>query len=166
MKTYANIYYRARMQAAQREPLHASRERTASEIFVSCEALADYETGRTVPPCDVVQKMVEAYNDPDLKAAHIRACCPLLPDYGGEGCSELARGRTGLGHRLPERAGHRTAVCHRRPRRAHYAGRTASGADDQGQGRGAAAHHGRNHCRHRQGHQRPDEGLKKRRAAA
>ena len=35
MKTYANIYYRARMQAAQREPLHASRERTASEIFVS-----------------------------------------------------------------------------------------------------------------------------------
>ena len=60
MKTYANIYYRARMQAAQREPLHASRERTASEIFVSCEALADYETGRTVPPCDVVQKMVEA----------------------------------------------------------------------------------------------------------
>ena len=58
MKTYANIYYRARMQAAQREPLHASRERTASEIFVSCEALADYETGRTVPPCDVVEKMV------------------------------------------------------------------------------------------------------------
>lgn len=95
MKTYANIYYRARMQAAQREPLHASRERTASEIFVSCEALADYETGRTVPPCDVVQKMVEAYNDPDLKAAHIRACCPLLPDYGGEGCSELARAALG-----------------------------------------------------------------------
>ena len=95
MKAYANMYYRARMQAAQREPLHASRERTASEIFVSCEALADYETGRTVPPCDVVQKMVEAYNDPDLKAAHIRACCPLLPDYGGEGCSELARAALG-----------------------------------------------------------------------
>ena len=69
MKAYANMYYRARMQAAQREPLHASRERTASEIFVSCEALADYETGRTVPPCDVVQKMVEAYNDPDLAIA-------------------------------------------------------------------------------------------------
>ena len=95
MKAYANMYYRARMQAAQREPLHASRERTASEIFVSCEALADYETGRTVPPCDVVQKMVEAYNDPDLKAAHIRACCPLLPDYGGEGGSELARAALG-----------------------------------------------------------------------
>lgn len=48
MKT-DNIYHRARMQAAQRNPLHASRERTANEIYVSCEALADYENGRTVP---------------------------------------------------------------------------------------------------------------------
>ena len=95
MKNTANIYYRARMQAAQRNPLHASRERTGYEIFVSCEALADYETGRTVPPCDVVQKMVEAYNDPDLKTLHIRACCPLLPDYGGTECSELARAALG-----------------------------------------------------------------------
>ena len=37
-----NIYYRARMQAAQRDPLYASRERTACEIFVSAEALGDY----------------------------------------------------------------------------------------------------------------------------
>lgn len=90
-----NIYYRARMQAAQRDPLYASRERTACEIYVSCEALADYETGRTVPPCDVVQKMVEAYGDPDLKVAHIRACCPLLPDYGSAESSELARAALG-----------------------------------------------------------------------
>lgn len=82
MKTYANIYYRARMQAAQREPLHASRERTASEIFVSCEALADYETGRTVPPCDVVQKMVEAYNDPDLKP--LRDALEALKNKGND----------------------------------------------------------------------------------
>lgn len=94
MKT-DNIYYRARMQAAQRNPLHASRERTANEIYVSCEALADYENGRTVPPCDVVQKMVEAYNDPDLKGAHIRACCPLLPDYGSTESSELAHAALG-----------------------------------------------------------------------
>ena len=95
MKDPRNIYYRARMQAARRNPLHASRERTACEIYVSCEALADYETGLTVPPCDVVQKMVEAYGDPDLKAAHIRACCPLLPDYGGAETSELARAALG-----------------------------------------------------------------------
>ena len=95
MKDPKNIYYRARMRAAQRNPLHASRERTACEIYVSNEALADYETGRTIPPCDVVQKMVEAYGDPDLKAAHIRACCPLLPDYGGSEGSELARAALG-----------------------------------------------------------------------
>lgn len=90
-----NIYYRARMRAAQRDPLHASRERTAGEIYVSGEALGDYETGRTIPPCDVVQKMVEAYGDPDLKGAHIRACCPLLPDYGSAESSELARAALG-----------------------------------------------------------------------
>lgn len=95
MKDPTNIYYRARMQAAQRDPLHASRERTACEIYVSSEALADYEAGRTVPPCAAVQKMIEAYGDPDLKAAHIRACCPLLPDYGGEESSELARAALG-----------------------------------------------------------------------
>lgn len=94
MKT-DNIYYRARMRAAQRDPLHASRERTASEIFVSREALADYETGRTLPPCDAVQKMVEAYGEPSLRTAHIRACCPLLPDYGGAEDSGLAQAALG-----------------------------------------------------------------------
>jgi predicted transcriptional regulator len=95
MKDKSNIYYRARMLAARQDPLHASRERTACMIFVSAEALYDYENGLTVPGCDVVQKMVEAYADPDLKAAHIRACCPLLPDYGGEETSELARAALG-----------------------------------------------------------------------
>ena len=35
--------------------------------------------------------MVEAYGDPDLKGAHIRGCCPLLPDFGSAESSELAR---------------------------------------------------------------------------
>lgn len=95
MKENQNLYYRARMKAAQHNPLYASRERTACTIFVSCEALADYETGRSCPPCDVVQKMVEAYGDHDLKAAHIRATCPLLPDYGSAESSELARAALG-----------------------------------------------------------------------
>ncbi|MDL2206706.1 helix-turn-helix transcriptional regulator [Eubacteriales bacterium OttesenSCG-928-N13] len=72
------------MQAAQTNPLHASRERTAYEIYVSPEALSDYESGLTVPGCDVVQKMVEAYGNHDLRGDHIRAHCPLLPDYGGQ----------------------------------------------------------------------------------
>ncbi len=89
MKSYQNIYRAARMQAAQGEPIFSSRERTAAELFVSAEALQDYETGRTLPPCDVVQRMVEVYGVPDLKRQHIRACCPLLTDYGGEGFEGL-----------------------------------------------------------------------------
>ena len=77
-----NVYYKARMKAAADNKLHASRERTADTIYVSCEALCDYENGVTLPPCDAVQKMVEAYGDPALKGAHIRGCCPLMRDYG------------------------------------------------------------------------------------
>lgn len=95
MKDNSNIYYRARMRAAARNPLYASRERTAAMIYVSAEALADYETGKTWPGCDAVQKMVEAFGDHELKGEHIRACCPLLPDYGGGEGSELARAALG-----------------------------------------------------------------------
>ena len=35
--------------------------------------------------------MVEEYGQADLKRLHIRACCPLLPDYGGQQESELTR---------------------------------------------------------------------------
>ena len=61
MKTYTNIYRAARMKAAQDEPTFSSRERAAAELYVSTEALQDYETGKTLPPCDVVQRMVEIY---------------------------------------------------------------------------------------------------------
>ena len=89
MKNYQNIYRAARMLMAQCEPIFSSRERTALELYVSAEALQDYETGRTLPPCDVVQRMVEVYGAHDLKRLHIRACCPLLPDYGGDGFEGL-----------------------------------------------------------------------------
>lgn len=82
MKSSENIYYRARMKAAATSHLFASRDRAAEAIYISAEALSDYETGATLPPCDVVCKMVEAYNDPALKGAHIRGNCPLMPDYG------------------------------------------------------------------------------------
>ena len=95
-----NIYYRARMQAAQRNPLHASRERAASEIFVSCEALADYETGRTVPPCDAVQKMIEAYNDPDQKGGTQPRQLPAAAGLRQRGERRTGPRRAGLGGSL------------------------------------------------------------------
>lgn len=96
MKTSGNIYYQARLRAAARDQLHSSRERTAALLYVSKESLQDFETGKRLPPCDVVKKMVEAYSAPELAGNHIRACCPLLPDYGGDGNSELAVSALGL----------------------------------------------------------------------
>lgn len=91
MRDTSNIYRAARMEAAQREPLFSSRERAAAVLYVSTEALQDYETGKSLPPCDVVQRMVEEYGADDLKRQHIRSCCPLLPDYGSDNESGLAR---------------------------------------------------------------------------
>ncbi|MBQ8953701.1 MAG: hypothetical protein IJ048_06260 [Clostridia bacterium] len=91
MRNSTNIYRAARMKAAQREPIFSSRERAAAMLYVSCEALRDYETGQTATPCDVAQRMIEEYAAPELRKEHIRACCPLLPDYGGEAGAELTR---------------------------------------------------------------------------
>lgn len=39
VKTSGNIYYQARMRAAARDPLHSSRERTATLLYISKESL-------------------------------------------------------------------------------------------------------------------------------
>ena len=91
MRDSTNIYRAARMMAAQREPIFSSRERAAAALYVSTEALRSYETGQTVPPCDVAQRMIEEYAAPELRKEHIRACCPLLPDYGGKAGAELTQ---------------------------------------------------------------------------
>lgn len=90
-----NMYYIARMEAAAKKPIFSNRERAAMELYVSSESLGDYETGRTIPPCDVVQRMVEVYGAHDLRAEHIRACCPLITDYAGVGPSELSQAALG-----------------------------------------------------------------------
>lgn len=91
----SNMYYCARMAAAAKKAVFSNRERAAGELYVSAEALADYETGKTIPPCDVVQRMVEVYGAHDLRAEHIRACCPLITDYGSDGPSHLSQAALG-----------------------------------------------------------------------
>lgn len=90
-----NIYYRARMAAAALNPLFASRERVAGMVYCSQESLADYENGDTVPPCAVVQKMLEAYGAHDLRGQHIRSYCPMMTEYGNEEPSKLAQAALG-----------------------------------------------------------------------
>ena len=90
-----NIYRAARMEAAKANKCLANRERAAVAIFCSPEALNDYENGHTLPPCEVVQAMVETYGTPDLRGQHIRACCPLMDGYGNEEGSHLAQAALG-----------------------------------------------------------------------
>lgn len=94
MKT-DNIYRAARMEAAKDNKCLANRERAALAIYCSPEALNDYENGHTLPPCDIVQAMVETYGTPDLRGQHIRACCPLMDGYGNEEGSHLAQAALG-----------------------------------------------------------------------
>ena len=89
-----NIYMAARKAASERDRLFSNRERAAEQLHVSSQALFDYETGRTLPPCDVVQWMIETYQLPALKAQHMRACCPLMTEGVPED-SELMRAALG-----------------------------------------------------------------------
>ena len=89
-----NIYLAARMAASQRDRLFANRDRAAEQLHVSSEALFDYENGNTLPPCDVVQWMIEVYRLPALKAQHMRGCCPLMTE-GVPESSELMRAALG-----------------------------------------------------------------------
>lgn len=76
-----NMYYDARIHASCRDRRFANRDRAADILFVSSDALADYETGKTLPPCDVVQRMIEVYDAPDLRSAHICEYCPIMTEY-------------------------------------------------------------------------------------
>lgn len=89
MKDRTNIYLAARAAASRRDRLLANRDRAAERLHVSVQALSDYETGETLPPCDVVQWMVDVYEDPDLRARHMRACCPLMTEGLPEPGSDL-----------------------------------------------------------------------------
>ena len=82
--TKRTIYYYARMRAAQDASFFSNRERACTAVYTSPESLADYENGISIPPCEVVQQMVDAYGDHGLRGEHIRAHCPLLTDYASE----------------------------------------------------------------------------------
>lgn len=90
------IYRNARIAASVRNPSLTSMDRAANELFVSAKSLSDYETGRTLPPCDVVARMREVYGAHDLVGQHIRQMpCPLMIDYCATERSELARAALG-----------------------------------------------------------------------
>ena len=54
-----------------------SREEAAHRLYVGSRTLADYELARTIAPPDVVMKMAEVYQEPELTADYCKKICPI-----------------------------------------------------------------------------------------
>lgn len=83
-----NIYQAARKIAG------FTQERAAELLGLSPRSLADYETGVRVPPNDVADRMVTAYNSQLLAVQHLRTSTQfgreLLPEVPSMGLPEAA----------------------------------------------------------------------------
>ncbi|NLW01214.1 MAG: helix-turn-helix domain-containing protein [Clostridiales bacterium] len=77
-KQCGNIYKTARKAAG------LTQEQAAEMLYISTRSLAEYEAGRTVPPCDVVCRMVEVYGATWLAYMHLKTSSEVgrrfLPD--------------------------------------------------------------------------------------
>ena len=65
------------MLKAARNAARLSREEAAHRIYIGSRTLADYESGRTVAPPDVVMRMAEVYQEPELTADYCSKVCPI-----------------------------------------------------------------------------------------
>lgn len=54
-----------------------SREEAAHHLYIGTRTLADYESGRTIAPPDVVLRMAEVYGEPALTADYCAKVCPI-----------------------------------------------------------------------------------------
>lgn len=77
-KAVENIYFRCRKEAAKYNDKLNSRDGAAELLGVSPSSVADYELGITkVMPVDVVIRMADLYNAPELRNHYCRNECPL-----------------------------------------------------------------------------------------
>ena len=65
------------MLKAARNAAGLSREEAAHHLYIGSRTLADYESGRTVAPPDVVMRMAELYQEPALTADYCAKVCPI-----------------------------------------------------------------------------------------
>lgn len=77
-RTCGNIYKTARRNAG------LTQEQAAEQLYISVRSLAEYEAGRTIPPDDVVCRMVDVYGDKSLAYLHLKQSTEVgrkfLPD--------------------------------------------------------------------------------------
>lgn len=76
-KARENIYCKARILAAEKNPLLNSRERAAEELGISKDSLADYELGLSRVPVDKVVRMADIYKAPELLNNYCCNECPI-----------------------------------------------------------------------------------------
>ena len=80
-KATDNVYYKARMKAAQFDGRFLSREKAAEMLGLHPSTLADYELSNTkVTPVDKVVLMADIYKEPYLKYHYCKHCCPIGAD--------------------------------------------------------------------------------------
>lgn len=65
------------MLRAARNAAGLSREEAAHRLYIGTRTLADYESGRTIAPPDVVMRMSEVYGEPALTADYCAKVCPI-----------------------------------------------------------------------------------------
>jgi transcriptional regulator with XRE-family HTH domain len=65
------------MYRAARKRVGLSMEEAAQRLYIGSRTLADYETGRTIAPPDVVMRMAEVYQEPTLPADYCSKVCPI-----------------------------------------------------------------------------------------
>lgn len=80
-KAADNPFCQARVVAAQYNERLLSKEGAAEYLGISVSTLSDYELGVTkVIPPDMVLKMADLYNAPELRNLYCRDMCPLGGD--------------------------------------------------------------------------------------
>jgi len=74
----SSIYFQCRKTAARYNEKMESREGAAEYLGISVSSLANYELGITkVVPVDVVMRMADLYNAPQIKNLYCKNECPL-----------------------------------------------------------------------------------------
>ena len=76
-KYSSNIYFQCRKQASRYNNAVCSRESASEQLGISVSTLANYELGITTPPVDIVVKMAELYNAPEILNHYCKTYCPI-----------------------------------------------------------------------------------------
>jgi transcriptional regulator with XRE-family HTH domain len=85
-KARKNIY------KTSREDAGLSQEGAVEHLYISTRSLSDYEAGRTIPGDDIVCRMIETYNAPELAYLHLKTNTEVGRRYLPEIClDELPR---------------------------------------------------------------------------